>query len=71
MRLVVARCTVDYTGRLTARLPEATRVIMVKADGSVVKPAIDRVFPFGQAKEAYRYMESGSHFGKVVIDVTA
>ena len=36
MRLVVARCTVDYTGRLTARLSEATRVIMVKADGSVL-----------------------------------
>ncbi len=36
MRLVVARCTVDYIGRLTAHLPEATRLIMVKADGSVL-----------------------------------
>ena len=36
MRLVVARCTVDYVGRLTAHLPEATRLIMVKADGSVL-----------------------------------
>lgn len=36
MRLVVARCTVNYVGRLTAHLPEATRVIMVKADGSVL-----------------------------------
>lgn len=35
MRLVVATCTVDYTGRLTAHLPLATRLIMVKADGSV------------------------------------
>jgi hypothetical protein len=35
MRLVVARCTVDYQGRLTAHLPEATRLIMVKADGCV------------------------------------
>jgi endonuclease len=35
MRLVVARCTVDYEGRLTAHLPEATRLIMVKADGCV------------------------------------
>jgi RecB family endonuclease NucS len=35
MRLVVARCTVDYDGRLTAHLPEATRLIMVKADGCV------------------------------------
>lgn len=35
MRLVVARCTVDYSGRLTAHLPEATRLIMVKADGTL------------------------------------
>jgi len=36
LRLVVARCRVDYAGRLTAHLPLATRVIMVKADGSVL-----------------------------------
>ena len=35
MRLVIARCTVDYAGRLTAHLPPAVRVIMVKADGCV------------------------------------
>ena len=35
MRLVIARCTVDYTGRLSAHLPEATRLIMLKADGCV------------------------------------
>lgn len=35
MRLVIARCTVDYDGRLTAHLPEAVRLIMVKADGCV------------------------------------
>ncbi|HBL08047.1 MAG TPA: endonuclease NucS [Acidimicrobiaceae bacterium] len=35
MRLVIARCTVDYVGRLTAHLPEATRLLMVKADGCV------------------------------------
>ncbi len=35
MRLVVARCSVDYQGRLTAHLPMATRLIMVKADGCV------------------------------------
>ncbi len=35
MRLVIARCTVDYEGRLTAHLPEAVRLIMVKADGCV------------------------------------
>ncbi len=35
MRVVVARCTVDYDGRLTAHLPEAIRLLMVKADGCV------------------------------------
>ncbi len=35
MRLVIARCSVDYAGRLTAHLPPAVRVIMVKADGCV------------------------------------
>ncbi len=36
MRLIVARCEVRYSGRLTARLPEALRLIMIKADGSVL-----------------------------------
>jgi RecB family endonuclease NucS len=35
VRLVVAECTVDYDGRLTAHLPRAVRLIMVKADGCV------------------------------------
>ena len=36
MRLIVARCEVVYTGRLSAFLPESTRLVMVKADGSVL-----------------------------------
>jgi RecB family endonuclease NucS len=36
MRLVVARCQVDYAGRLSAHLPMADRVLMIKADGSVL-----------------------------------
>jgi endonuclease len=36
MRLLVARCSVRYSGRLTAVLPEALRLIIVKADGSVL-----------------------------------
>jgi RecB family endonuclease NucS len=36
MRLVIARCSVDYVGRLTAHLPEAVRLLMIKADGSVL-----------------------------------
>jgi len=36
MRLVVARCEVRYTGRLTAVLPEAVRLLVFKSDGSVL-----------------------------------
>src|SRR5437016_14529325 len=36
MRLVVARCEVAYSGRLSAFLPESTRLLMLKADGSVL-----------------------------------
>ena len=36
MRLVIASCSVDYVGRLTAHLPSATRLLLVKADGSVL-----------------------------------
>ena len=36
MRLIVARCSVDYSGRLSAHLPEAVRLLMLKADGSVL-----------------------------------
>jgi RecB family endonuclease NucS len=35
MRLVIARCSVDYAGRLSAHLPSAVRLLMVKADGCV------------------------------------
>ena len=35
-----------------------------------LKPVIDKVFPFDQAREAFRYVESGAHFGKVVIRVS-
>ena len=44
MRLVIARCSVDYIGRLTAHLPPATRLLMVKADGSVSVHADDRAY---------------------------
>src|SRR5205823_688921 len=36
VRLLVARCEVTYTGRLNAYLPESTRLVMIKADGSVL-----------------------------------
>ena len=36
MRLIVARCEVNYTGRLSAWLPESTRLLILKDDGSVL-----------------------------------
>jgi endonuclease len=36
MRLVIARCAVDYSGRLSAHLPLATRLLMLKKDGSIL-----------------------------------
>jgi hypothetical protein len=41
---VIARCSVDYVGRLSAHLPLATRLVMVKADGSVSIHADDRAY---------------------------
>jgi len=44
VRLVIARCQVDYVGRLTAHLPMAARLLLVKADGSVSVHADDRAY---------------------------
>ncbi|MDQ1712293.1 MAG: endonuclease [Frankiaceae bacterium] len=44
MRLVIAKCSVDYVGRLTAHLPPATRLLLVKRDGSVSIHADDRAY---------------------------
>lgn len=44
MRLAIARCSVDYIGRLEAHLPLADRLLMVKADGSVSIHADDRAY---------------------------
>ncbi|HVK21780.1 MAG TPA: endonuclease NucS [Actinokineospora sp.] len=44
MRLVIARCQVDYAGRLTAHLPMANRLLLVKADGSVSVHSDDRAY---------------------------
>lgn len=44
MRLVIAQCQVDYAGRLSAHLPMAKRLIMLKADGSVSVHADDRAY---------------------------
>jgi endonuclease len=44
MRLLIARCSVDYVGRLSAHLPLAPRLILVKSDGSVSVHADDRAY---------------------------
>ena len=42
---------------------------VARYEKTIIEPVVDRVFPFHQAQDAYSYMESGSHFGKVVIAV--
>jgi len=44
VRLVIARCSVDYVGRLTAHLPMAPRLLLLKADGSLSVHADDRAY---------------------------
>ncbi|WP_026303609.1 endonuclease NucS [Jongsikchunia kroppenstedtii] len=44
MRLVIATCQVDYVGRLTAHLPMAKRLLLIKSDGSVSVHADDRAY---------------------------
>ncbi len=44
VRLVIARCQVDYAGRVTAHLPMAMRLLLVKADGSVSVHSDDRAY---------------------------
>lgn len=66
MRLVIARCSVEYIGRLTAHLPLATRLLMVKADGSVSIHADDRAYkPLNWMSPPCR-LEEGSGVWRVV-----
>jgi RecB family endonuclease NucS len=55
MRIVVADCRVDYEGRLTAHLPLATRLVMVKADGCVA------VHADGGAYKPLNWMNAPNH----------
>ena len=55
MRLVVARCSVTYEGRLTAYLPPAIRLLMVKADGCVA------VHADGGAYKPLNWMNAPNH----------
>jgi len=63
VRLVVANCTVDYDGRLTAHLPEATRLIMVKADGCVAVHADGGAYkPLNWMNAPNRLIEDGAEW---------
>lgn len=55
MRILVARCSVDYQGRLAARLPSAVRLIMVKADGCVA------IHADGGAYKPLNWMNAPNH----------
>jgi len=63
VRLVVASCTVDYDGRLTAHLPEAKRLIMVKADGCVAVHADGGAYkPLNWMNAPNRLIEDGAEW---------
>ncbi|GAA3744998.1 endonuclease NucS [Salinactinospora qingdaonensis] len=71
MRLVIARCSVDYVGRLTAHLPMSPRLILMKADGSVSIHADDRAFkPLNWMNPPCRLRESEDDSGRKVWTVT-
>jgi endonuclease len=68
VRLIIAQCSVDYVGRLTAHLPLATRLIMMKADGTVLIHADSGTkalnwMPPGSRAAIAPVQESGSHDG--------
>nr|PZN47240.1 MAG: endonuclease NucS [Actinomycetota bacterium] len=61
MRLVIAKCSVDYVGRLNAHLPMAPRLILIKADGSVSVHADDRAYkPLNWMSPPCRLKEEGN-----------
>jgi RecB family endonuclease NucS len=71
VRLVIARCSVDYTGRLSAHLPMATRLILVKADGSVSIHADDRAYkPLNWMSPPCRTVEDVDEHGVGIWTVT-
>jgi RecB family endonuclease NucS len=71
VRLVIARCRVDYAGRLTAHLPMALRLILVKADGSVSIHADDRAYkPLNWMSPPCRIAEETEDSGHLIWTVT-
>ena len=72
MRLVIARCSVDYVGRLTAHLPLATRLLVVKADGSVLVHSDGGSYkPLNWMSPPCTLREGTSEYGAIVWTVTS
>jgi endonuclease len=77
VRLVIARCSVDYAGRLSAHLPLATRLLIVKADGSVLvhsdggsyKPLNWMSPPCRLAEQDGRWVVTGKSGETLTIDI--
>jgi RecB family endonuclease NucS len=77
VRIVIARCSVDYAGRLSAHLPLATRLIMIKADGSVLvhsdggsyKPLNWMSPPCRRAEEPGRWVVTGKSGETLTIEL--
>jgi RecB family endonuclease NucS len=70
--LVVARCRIDYAGRLTAHLPMATRVLMIKADGSVLVHSDGGSYkPLNWMSPPCTLREGASDEGKLLWTVTS
>jgi hypothetical protein len=62
MRLLVAHCEVHYTGRLTAVLPEAVRLLVLKSDGSVlVNDDTGGYKPLNRIRSAFRLRRARAH----------
>jgi RecB family endonuclease NucS len=78
VRLVIARCAVDYAGRLAAHLPLATRLILIKADGSVLihadggsyKPLNWMSPPCRLAQEPGRWVVTGKSGETLTIEIS-
>jgi RecB family endonuclease NucS len=63
MRLVIARCSVEYVGRLNATLPEAVRLVMVKADGCVAIHADGGAYkPLNWMNSPNTLVDNGDHW---------
>ncbi|WP_429257799.1 zinc-dependent alcohol dehydrogenase family protein [Paraburkholderia sp. GAS334] len=62
-----AKRLVGITAGSRAMLEQLVRFV----DVNKIQPAVDKVFPFGEAPSAYEYLAGGRHFGKVVIDMRA